>query len=316
MQATAPGKIILFGEHAVVYGRPAIAVPVNRVRALASVEPADIGGIRIIAPDLQQDYLLEQAPPGDPLAAIITLTLRRLGQESLGGITLTVTSTIPLGRGLGSGAAISTAVVRGLAGYLNRPLPPAEISALVYEVEKIYHGTPSGIDNTVVAFEQPVFFIKGRPLHRLLPGRSFTLVIGDTGIVAPTHTVVGNLRQRRQADPPRYEGYFDEIGAIAAQARVAIENKAVDIAVIGKLMDQNQELLTTLGVSSPELDRLVAAARQAGALGAKLSGAGWGGNMIALSPSPAQANDIARALQQAGAAAVIITEVGGQAGGE
>ncbi len=309
VKATAPGKVILFGEHAVVYHRPAIAVPVADLRAKATVQAVVASrDFRIIAPDLAKDYQLDQAAPDDPLALIVRLTLQHLGQTLPTGVTLTVSSTIPLGRGLGSGAAISTAIVRALSQFYDWPLPRAEISALVYEVEKLYHGMPSGIDNTVVAFEQPVYFIKGRPIQRMQVGQSFTLVVGDTGIVAPTHQVVGDLRQRWQADQSRYEGYFDEIGAIAAQARIAIEQELVEIEAIGKLMDQNQELLETIGVSSPELERLIAAARQAGALGAKLSGAGWGGNMIAL-VQPETAASVAQALTRAGATGLIVTEV-------
>lgn len=309
VEATAPGKIILFGEHAVVYHRPAIAVPVADVRASATLHANPAGhGFRIVAPDLNRDYRLDQADADDPLATIVHLACRQLGQADPPEATLTVTSTIPLGRGLGSGAAISTAIVKALGRYFGRRLPPSELSALVYEVEKHYHGTPSGIDNTVVAFEQPVYFIKGRPIQRLAVGRPFTLVVGDTGLVAPTHRVVGDLRQRWQAAPERFEGYFDEIGAIAGQARVAIEHELVETRVIGQLMDQNQELLETIGVSSPELERLIEAARKAGALGAKLSGAGWGGNMIAL-VQPDSAPAVTKALTEAGATGVILTRV-------
>lgn len=309
VQASAPGKVILFGEHAVVYGRPAIAVPVLDVQAQVSLEPAGAGqGVRIVAADLDRDFDLAEADSDDPLALIVRLTLAHLGQTEAPDATLTITSTIPLGRGLGSGAAVSTAIGHALAAFFEQSIPLAEISALVYEVEKHHHGTPSGIDNTVVAFAQPVYFIKGRPIKRIQVGQPFTLVVGDTGRVAPTHTVVGDVRRRWQTDRDRYEGYFDEIGAIVQQARVAIEEGLTGPEAIGKLMNDNQELLETIGVSSPELDHLVTAARQAGALGAKLSGAGGGGNMIALTRS-GLASDIARALWEAGATGVIVTQV-------
>ncbi|MBI1878662.1 MAG: mevalonate kinase [Chloroflexi bacterium] len=308
-EATASGKIILFGEHAVVYGRPAIAVPVADVQAKAVLQPANTGaGFRIIAPDLGRDYLLTRAGPADPLATIVQATLPKLNQAHPPDATLEISSTIPLGRGLGSGAAISTAIVRVLALFFNQSLVPAEVSALVYEVEKLYHGTPSGIDNTVIAFEQPVYFMKGHPIQRMRVKHPLTLVVGDTGIVAPTHTVVGDLRRRWQADPERYEGYFDEIGVIVNQARVAIEEARLGLMAVGELMNENQELLEALAVSSPELERLIKAAHQAGALGAKLSGAGRGGNMIALA-EPDTAASIAQALSMAGALKVIITEV-------
>lgn len=309
VEASAPGKIILFGEHAVVYYRPAIAVPVAEVRARAKIEPSVTADFRIVAPDLDKDYLLVQAAVDDPLATVVHLTMSHFRQPSTSAV-LSVSSTIPLGRGLGSGAAVSAAIVRAIAASLGQPVLPADVSALIYEVEKIYHGTPSGIDNTVIAFEQPVFFIKGRPIQRMQVGQPFGLVVGDTGVAAPTHQVVGDLRRRWQADRERYEGYFDEIGAIARQGRVAIEQELVDINVIGKLMDQNQELLEEIGVSSPELEQLIAAARRAGALGAKLSGAGWGGNMIALvPPQSAAVARVAQALAEAGASATIVTEV-------
>jgi mevalonate kinase len=307
VEASAPGKVILFGEHAVVYGRPAIAVPVLNVAARASLEPAAEAGLRIVAADLGRDYWLAEAGPDDPLAVVVRAALEHLGRPAPPA-TLYISSTIPLGRGLGSGAAISTAIVRALARFFDQSLDPAEVSDLVFEVEKLYHGTPSGIDNTVVAFAQPVYFIKGRPIQRLQVARPFTLVIGDTGLVSPTHRSVGDLRRRWQENQNLYEGYFDEIGVIARQARMAIEREETDSAAIGKLMNENQELLVTIGVSSPELDRLIAAAHRAGALGAKLSGAGWGGNMIALA-RPDAAAAVAAALTGAGASGVIVTEV-------
>ena len=144
-------------------------------------------------------------------------------------------------------------------------MSPADISKLVFEVEKLYHGTPSGIDNTVIAFEQPVYFIKGVPLRRIGVGQPFTLVIGDTGIIASTKEVVGDLRRRWQAEQEYYEGYFDEISIIAQQARVMIERGVSDLSKLGKLMNENQELLEAIGVSAPALERLIGAARQAGA---------------------------------------------------
>lgn len=309
-RATAPGKVILFGEHAVVYNRPAIAVPVTKVQAVAALDPTpENNGLRIVAPDLGRDYRLIDAEPDDALALIIRSTLAYLRRSSPPDAVLTVTSTIPLGRGLGSGAAISTAIARVLVRFYGQDLPPAEISALVYEVEKLYHGTPSGIDNTVVAFEQPVYFVRQQPIERMPVGRSFTLVVGDTGRVSPTHKAVGHVRQQWQADHDRYEQYFDEAGRITTAARAIIEQGGSERS-LGRLMDENQTVLEAMGVSSPELARLIQAARQAGALGAKLSGAGWGGNMIALvERRPAAISAVSKALTRAGATGIIVTDV-------
>jgi mevalonate kinase len=308
-QVTAPGKIILFGEHAVVYHRPAIAVPVSEVYATASLTAMPSGtGLKIVAPNLGQEEWLVHLPAEDPLATIVHLTLRRLGLSHAPDATLEISATIPLGRGLGSGAAVSTAIVRTLTSFYGCTLTPQEISALVYEVEKLYHGTPSGVDNMVIAFEQPVYFSKGQPIRRIKVATPLTLVIADTGRVSPTHKVVGDLRQRWQAEPDLYEGYFTQIGSIVEQARELIEEERGNIIALGRLMDENQAILATLKISSPELDKLIIAARQAGALGAKLSGAGWGGNMIALA-TPQTAPAIAQMLGTAGATGVIITTV-------
>ncbi len=311
VQASACGKAILFGEHAVVYKQPAIAVPVTEVTATAIIGPlADDTPFTLVAPDLQQQVTLPDAPADDPLAVIVRKTLTQLQQSPPKATCLTLQSTIPLGRGLGSGAAISTAIVRALANFYNQPLSPAEVSALVYEVETLHHGTPSGIDNTVIAFDQPVYFIREQPIQRLRVATPFTLLIADTGRTAATREVVGYVRAQWQQTPELYEAYFAEIGVIAEQARHIIEHGYKDEAILGELMNQNQTLLSQMGVSSPQIDHLVQAARQAGVYGAKLSGAGWGGNVIALVESDDQATQVIDALQAAGAVAVIKTTVG------
>ncbi len=307
--ATAPGKIILFGEHAVVYGRPAIAAPVFQVRARAVVtaQPrGKAGQVQIVAPDIQLDGMLEDLPRGHPLSAAIWGTAGALGIGALPACTIRISSTIPLAAGLGSGAAVSVALVRALAAFCGHPLEDDKVSALAYEVEKIHHGTPSGIDNTVITYAQPVYFIRGQPIELFRVAQPFTIVIGDTGISSPTAMAVGDLRQAWTADPSRFEPLFDAVGEIARQARGAIE--AGQPGALGPLMDQNHALLQQMGVSSPELDRLVDAARGAGAAGAKLSGAGRGGNMIALA-APDHAPSLAAALESAGAGRTIVTTV-------
>jgi mevalonate kinase len=208
---------------------------------------------------------------------------------------------------LGSGAAVSAALIRALSAFLGCPFSDDQVCALTYEIEKIHHGTPSGIDNTVITYARPVYFVKGQPLQQLQVGRPFTILIGDTGIRSPTAQSVRDVRRAWQAEKSTYEALFDSTGAIADSARQAIESGAVEL--LGPLMDANHGLLRKMGVSSPELDTLVVTARKAGALGAKLSGGGRGGNMIAL-VQPARAEGLAAALQQAGAARTIITRVG------
>ena len=304
--ASAPGKIILFGEHAVVYGRPALAIPVTQVQATAKVTKASRPGIWIEAPDISLFSDLASLPSSHPLAAVIQGVFTALGIGSLPALTVQITSTIPVASGLGSGAAVSVAIVRALSEFLGHPLPEETISALAYEVEKLHHGTPSGIDNTVITYARPVYFVKDHPIETLQVGTPFTIVIGDTGIRAPTKESVGDVRKLWQAGPARWEKVFDGIGEIALKARKVIESGEVQF--LGPLMDENQLLLRELTVSCPELDRLVKAAHRSGALGAKLSGGGRGGNMIALVPQE-KAPAIAEALMSAGAQRTIVTTV-------
>jgi mevalonate kinase len=176
----------------------------------------------------------------------------------------------------------------------------------VYQTEVLHHGTPSGIDNTVIAFEKPVYFVKDVGWEIFWVGRPFLLAIADTGVESQTREVVGDLRRRFLDDPARYQPIFDRVGQIAVAARLAIEQG--QMAAVGALLDENHALLQEMGVSCSELDRLVAAAREGGALGAKLSGAGWGGNMIALVSKETRGR-VDMMLRLAGATRVIVTEV-------
>ena len=305
--ARAPGKVILFGEHAVVYGRPAIAVPVTQVAATARVEPGDTGqGVTVIAPDVGRRIRLREAAEDEPLACIVRLTLAQIKAEPDPDLTITVTSTVPVARGMGSGAAVSTAIVRALNRHFGCWLSSRAVSDLVFQTEVLYHGTPSGIDNTVVSFEKPVYFVKDEGWEVFWVGTPLLLAIADTGVASSTREVVADLRQRHHAAPARYSAAFDRIGDVVAAARAAIEQGQTE--TLGQLMDENHALLQRVGVSCPELDRLVAAARSGGALGAKMSGAGWGGNMIAL-VTEATRGRVDMMLRLAGATRVIVTEV-------
>lgn len=309
--ATAPGKVILFGEHAVVYGQPAIAAPVSDVRATARIEEAEAGGVRIVAPDMGQAYRLADAGSQDPLATAVRLVQQEAELERLPDLTITVTSDVPIASGLGSGAATAAAVIRALAHHVGRAdLAEDEIvSDLTYEVEKIHHGTPSGIDNTVVAVEKPVFFVRQQPHNRIETFRvaqPLHLLIGDTGRRSSTREVVGDVRRQWQAQTQRFEELFAACGHISRAARSAIE--AGDLPELGRLMRENHVVLQQMTVSSPELDRLVQAAAEAGALGAKLSGGGRGGNMVALVEEGTK-RTVADALLAAGAVRVIASNV-------
>jgi len=307
--ASAPGKIILFGEHAVVYGQPAIAAPVLQVRAkaIANADPrGSPGTVRLRAIDLGLETTLADLPVDHPLAAVLWKAAAAMQLSHIPACSIQVSSNIPIAGGMGSSAAVSVAILRAFSALVGQPLSDEQVSQLAYEVEVIHHGIPSGIDNSVITYAKPVYFIKGKPIETLQVKRPFTLVIGDTGIQSPTANVVNDVRQAWEKASDQVEDVFKHIGAIAAAAREAIEQGSAE--ALGPLMEENQALLRELGVSSSELEGLVEAAHSAGAPGAKLSGAGRGGNMIALA-TPENAEEIARALRDAGAVRTIITEI-------
>jgi mevalonate kinase len=307
--ASAPAKIILFGEHAVVYDRPAIAVPVTQVQARVTISANPTGPqgqIWITSRETRLDKPLSELPPGHAFAITIQGVLDALKIVRMPAARLQITSTIPVAAGLGSGAAVSVAMARALAAFLGRKISDEQVSAIAYQAEQKYHGTPSGIDNTVITYAKPVFFMRGQPFEFLTAAVPFTLVIGNTGIPSSTAAVVADVRNRREDSMPVFERLFDSAGEISQQARQAVEKGQVER--LGALMNENHALLQEIGVSCPELDRLVAAARDAGAAGAKLSGAGRGGNMIAL-VAPALAPAVEAALRSARAVDTITTTV-------
>jgi len=301
---SAPGKIILFGEHAVVYGRGAIAAPIPQLQARAEISQSDHCLIQAI--DLDKTIDLALAPEDDPFALTVRLVCAELGRP-LPQWHIVVRSEIPIASGLGSGAAIATAIARALLDAFHTELPLDRLNTLVYEVEKLHHGTPSGIDNTVVVYGQPVWFVRGQPPEPFAVGEAVHLLIADTGIASPTKVTVGDVRAGWLHDTDRYELLFDRIHQIAMSARIVIEEG--DVMELGPLMNKNQLLLTELGVSSPKLERLCSVANNAGALGAKLSGGGRGGNMIAL-VEPDKGAEVQQALEQAGAKRVMEMTLG------
>lgn len=323
--AAAPGKIILFGEHAVVHGQPAIAVPLASVRVTAEVEDAGCGGgVTIQAPDVGVTLHVIGASAADDrlydaLVYPVEVALRAL-DVPMPDVCITVRSTIPIASGLGSGAALAAALIRAVGLAVNRPFDNATLNPLVYEVETRHHGTPSGIDNTVIVYEQPVYFVRGSgatpdTIETFRIATPFTLLVADSGQPSPTRLAVSDVRALYEAEPARIGAIFQRIGAITRAARAAIETESARRSTsstigttLGSLMDENHALLRDLTVSSEKLDSLCAAARDAGAAGAKLSGGGRGGNLIAL-VTPKDADRVSAALREAGAANVIKTEV-------
>ena len=295
ISASAPGKVILLGEHAVVYGYPALAVPVTQVQATAYI---DQGGRGFWIETLGRRYRLEEAELDDPLAAAVALVLERAHVRTPANATLRIESTIPIAAGLGSGAAVCTATVRAVAQFVGLALSDAEVSELVFQTETLLHGTASGIDNKVVAFGQTVYFKKGQKPQPFKVAQPLRLLIADTGRPSPTKLAVADVRAGYERAPERYTALFEEIGALVETARAHLEAGTPE--ALGPLLRRNHALLQALDVSSPELDHLVSLAQDAGARGAKLSGGGRGGNMLAL-VTPETEAAVRAALEGAGA---------------
>lgn len=307
---SASAKIILLGEHAVVYGQPALAVPFSSLRSYAEITTSPSGtGLKLVAKDLDhQTFVLDASSRelDNPLIQAAWLLLDYLDTPPPDGI-INLHSDIPIASGMGSGAAVTTALFRALLHLMNRSIPDEELNKLVYEVEKIHHGTPSGIDNTVIVFEQPIYFVRNQALERFRVGQPFMLLVGNTGIESSTKIAVSDVRLLYDSNADLISVKFKQIGELVRSGRTAIEDG--DCISLGKIMSRNHQLLQELTVSSLELDTLVAAALDSGALGAKLSGAGRGGNMIAL-VNEERMTSVQQALLKAGAVQVYQTMIG------
>ncbi len=306
ISSRAPGKIILFGEHAVVYQYPAIAVPVTQVYTEVTIEENIEEGIFLYAPAISIATQYDLLPAENHLVAAINEVKSFSGMSQLPAMKISITSTIPVASGLGSGAAVSVALMRSLFSYLGKEVSDQEISNMAFQVEKIHHGTPSGIDNTVIAFERSVFFIKGQPIEFADIIEPFTIIIADSGIKSPTINTVMDVRKRWQENPVPYNAIFSDIGAIVQDARESL--RTGNLENLGILMNTNHSLLQRLDVSCEALDCLVGAALDSGAMGAKLSGGGRGGNMIAIA-QPENADRVSASLYRAGAKNTVITTI-------
>ncbi|MEA5079714.1 MAG: mevalonate kinase [Anaerolineaceae bacterium] len=307
ISVSAPGKLILCGEHAVVYRQPAIAIPLQQVKTTTHIfahPTAPQGEIHLVADAIGFEGSLFDLDESNPIRAALNLVKAYFSIVHFPACEIRIHSTIPIASGLGSSASVSVSLISALCEFLGHPLPVHEINQLAFEVEKLHHGTPSGVDNTVIAYNQPVYFIRGELLEFLQVASPLYFVVANTGIPGSTAEAVAKVRQNWQNDPQKLEGTFSQIGEISKKMRTQIQ--AATTSAIGTLMNDNHALLQTLQVSCPELDLLVSTARAAGALGAKLSGGGLGGNMIAL-VEPETAEGVLQALLQAGAVSAFET---------
>lgn len=306
------GKAILFNEHFVVYGIPAIVSAIGKY-TIAKIEPLDRPEVKLednreATPRYKEDKLKQQRDSLNRILKAMNIDTSKNGFKIELGGNLYATS------GIGASAASCVAIAKALSEYLDLNLSDDEINNIAYEGEKGYHGTPSGIDNTASTYGGLIWFEKSNPnvMERISLPNPVEIVMGNTGKVADTAAAVAGVRERKEKNPNKYNDIFERAKNIAFLARRAFKDE--DFGEVGKLMNENHKLLQQIEVSSKELDFLVDVARDNGALGAKLTGGGLGGSMIALTPGKDLQEQVANAIEKEGFQ-VLATAIGVSRGG-
>ncbi len=297
----ACGKIILLGEHSVVYGRPAIALPIPLAVEAAIRKGGD--GINVVIPRWGVEQKVRVTNPG--FTGIIAQMLEQLGLDKE-NMTIEVFPHIPRAMGLGGSSALAVAIIRAIDHAYKLGLNDGRINELAFECEKAAHGTPSGVDNTVATYGSPLYYQRRdeQPLFSTVKlGQPLELVIGMTGKESLTADTVAKVRASWQQYPERYETIFDQIGHLTMSASDAV--KSGQLNELGELMNLCHGYLNALQLSTPELEEMIHVARQNGAVGAKLTGGGGGGSMIALCPDSSAA--VKAAIEAAGFRTLAIT---------
>lgn len=301
--ASAAGKIILLGEHAVVYGKHALAVPVTDAVYASVTEARDRTTVAV--PDWQVRVALSADASADEGAAgAIRCVIRELGLADR-HFDVVIRSSLPRAMGLGSSAAIAVAVVRGFDHAFALGLDDSEVNRIAFECEKLAHGTPSGVDNTVSTYARPMLFQRqqGLNIRDVSIAEPMPLVVACGHQRGLTHELVAGVRQRASVNGSRYAALFDEIDALSLAGAEAIESG--HLLELGQMMNICHGILNAIEVSTPELERMVNIARRAGAVGAKLTGAGGGGSIVALCPD--RQGEVASALRHAGFECIELT---------
>jgi mevalonate kinase len=272
LEAFGPGKVILLGEHAVVYGGTALAVPLP-LGVTARAVPS-----RACAFEVPEGL---EAGTRRQLLRAFSLAADAVGRPAF---RVSLRSSLPMSVGLGSSAAVAVALARVLLQASLGHAPSArEVGRLALAMEKVFHGTPSGVDSACSALGSPISFrrrgaARAPLVRRLVLGKPLQLLVALAGTRRPTRDTVSALRARQARWPGRYRRLFQEVGWLAEEGVRAAE--AGDVEALGDAMNVNHGLLSALGVSSPALDGLAGWMREAGALGAKLTGAGGDGGAV------------------------------------
>ncbi|MCW4023574.1 MAG: mevalonate kinase [Candidatus Bathyarchaeota archaeon] len=293
------GKVILFGEHFVVHDVPGIVSAIDSstdAEVTKAQKGLNVRDERKTAKGYSEEKRLQQIES-------IERMLKAMELDPKTALDIWIGGSLPGFSGLGASAASSVAIARAISEELNLNIPNDKINAIAYEAEKAYAGNPSGIDNTAATYGGLMWFKKnpagGQDLvERLHIHRPVEIVIGSTGKVANTKAMVEGVAERKKKDPAKYDPLFKQAENLAVAGRKALE--AGDLKKVGDLMNENHRILQEIGVSSKELDLLVDMARKQGAFGAKLTGGGGGGCMVALTPGKDLQGKVASAFKTAG----------------
>lgn len=281
----SPGKSILFGEHAVVYGYPAIATAIS-IKSYCQIEQFDQGKIIIHlrnygtffeAPNLE--ILRSQIPSKYQQFCAGLQHFKEHYDIETKNILINIESDLFPGAGLGSSASISVAMIFALNSYFQLNLEKNQINKIAYELEKIIHGTPSGIDNTVCTYGNAIFFQQG-DFEFIDIKDDIPLLVTYTNVEHNTKEAIGRIRDLKTKNPNKTEKLFKKIEELTNQAKEELEKG--NIRRLGELMNKNQNYLTKLQISNKEINEVVRTANDNGAFGSKLTGAGLGGCVISI----------------------------------
>ena len=302
-QGTGFGKVILFNEHFVVYGLPAIASAIGaKTTALVEQKPGSGYELKDERPETP-GYKAEKFEQQKESLEIMLKFMKIDTQHNHYNITLG--GDLLAASGVGASAASCAAVARAFSQELNLNFLDEKVNEVAYEGEKGYHGTPSGIDNTAATYGGLIWYRRegsAQRMERMRIRKPVEVVMGNTGKVADTKVVVAGVKERKEKEPEKYERLFKDADQLAQNARKELE--AFNLEKVGAYMNQNHSLLQEIGVSSPELDALVKLSRDAGAVGAKLTGTGRGGYMVALTPGRELQDRVATAIERQGSQAL------------
>jgi mevalonate kinase len=301
VKASAPGKVLLLGEHAVVYGHPALAAALGR-RVTVEVEQDPQGpSVELLAPDAKgaigaaKDVAIPVPPELIRAAADLAAAAGASPR-----FRARVRSEVPLGGGLGSSAALGVALARAFSQLARRECPPERAERLALELERVFHGAPSGVDPAICARGGVILFRRGDPpqVESVSLRSPFHVAIALTGVLRGTRSTVLPLSARRAERPDLYDPMLSFLGELARGGASALERG--DLQDLGIRFDAAHGVLSAVGVSCPELEDAVSVLRRAGALGAKLTGAGGGGAAIALARDAEHAASLVAAAHGAG----------------